>query len=1370
MPLVNYKYGPATFNPDPVIPVPGQEPGIGELAGAAMRTQSTIVAAADLLKRKRYKPDPNFYVTDHLKKNYPGLIESGMAFPFATAKSLEEFEDIRLRREKEMRDREMLRNAGWTGVALEMAAGTLDPTLFIPLVGTYTKGFKAVAEGAGYLGFAVTMQEAVLRQAQEARPTMETTLSIGAGVILGGVLGGTVGALRKAGQLEELVSRTEKDFLDEAVEEGVETERPRFNEASSIGAAKAFDAPKGTVGIAGKTKGVGSRFGTKSWGLESLGPVTRTLNSPLMTARYMIAQFSDAGLRLYGNATGNVAAEGGTLWARRAYWNRHLSIGLQKLDELYAKYIFGSGGPNVLRASRAVARGLTDNSKLGQVEFFNEVSRAMREGSAYEGLAEAKEAADMLTKEVYSPIFEEMKRIGMVGEDVKLVGDEAYLNRVYNIRQIKADMNEFINILERHVKEKRAADVEKEATALQVQQAEIQQEIQDFLLPEAASQELSGQLAAHLADLTSSDNIVQGILDDIADFRAEAKQAASVGDQALERELLDRVDALRQQHKQPISEWRSQTRELRKRLRTLNKTYDKLMDKRRNGIIKMAQIEDQQVDSLRRLGKRFTTLQKKMDKLKPEQLEKEVGRLKATAVDVLEKLERQNKIISSIISRDKGDISQFLELQAAYLPKFTRLRRAIEKMEEAASAELRGPELIEELIDLQEAVLVSTNRLNANRTHRIAKMEQRLKDIDPEAVLNRLREKGQRVKDKESEFFDRWRKAGIDIEDLGDEIKFEDTGSRQIAQEITDSIIGSPIGRLSGYELLQERGPELARMLDIPSREMEKFLENNVEKLVRTYVRTLAPDVEIFRRFGSVNADNWLMKLKQERDDLIEASRDASAKQGVLDRLKKEIADAKAADNKAEAGRLIEHRKAVLEDLDAGDINAAFDRAAEDIQAVIGRMRHTWGLPDDPSGWAARGARIAMNINTLRFMGMVAISSLPDVARTVMKYGPVRAYKSGLKPLIQGNFRALALSKKEAQLAGTGLDVVLHTRFFEMAELADEFASRSRVEQGLEFATSKIGIVSGFDYWNTGMKQLGAVLFNAEVLDAIQTVIEGGTKGLKKQKEAQEFLASINLDAGTVDDIWRLVNAQENGGLVDGIRLPNSDEWEVLAEEAGLSPARAREVQRTFRAALVREIDSMIVTPGLERPLWMDRSLTGKILGQFRSFAFSSTFQTTMAGLQQKNANFALGSAMSLGLGALSYYLWGVTSGNNTLDEDWDKWADEMIDRSGMIGVFAEVRNIGSTIPFLNDYVMLSGEQTTRRGGTGFAGAIGGPSHDLLMTIGALAAGLDDPTQGTTRLARKLMPYQNVWWARQFVFDNLVEGINEQLNLPADRR
>ena len=1368
MPLTPFDQGGININPleKPAFEQPAlKKPTLWEGTKAAFAQENMLAAGAQLLTRRMFPADPEFDVGEHLRKNYPGLIESGRAIPFARARSLNEFEDIRLRIDRENQNNKIIKDLGWKGMVLAMGAGMLDPTLFIPFV-TEAKGVKAVAEGAALLGFTAAMQEGVLNAAQETRTGKQSMLNIGASIILGGILGGAAGHVRARGErYQELLRRVEDDLTSDAPKT-VEGERPKFNEPNSIGAERTHvSIPTGTKGILGKETGAGSKFGIGSLSLERMGPLTRSLNSTMSTVRWAAAQLDNPGLLLKGLEADTVAAQGGTLWSRRLYWNGKLAKGLVQLDELYSKYVFGQPLQGPFKNVRTVVGGLRKEGKLNQTEFFNEVTRALRQGEDYTGIPEAKEAASMLTKEIYTPMFEEAKNIGLIPSNVKLVGDTGFANRMWDVHYVKEHRNELVDIFAKHVAQKRAETVSGQAEKVLEKVNRAETALADFGRGADETAQLKGDFEAQIAELTSPENEVQQILDQMDNLRESAKIADKYGEPQLAQDMRDQLKELHEANRAKVKEHSRTLATARRRLRQLDKTYEKLIDRQRDGIIRLARVEDQQIDSLRRMALRVSKIEKKVAKLTPEQLAKESELLAAKAMTVLEKLEKQNKTIAFLVARNEGELAQFLELTSAYLPQYGRLRKAIEKLEESRSFELEGAQITNDLLALEEELFVAVNKLNSNRTLRMQKMEQRLKDVDPQAVLNRLETNLKEAKGGVNDFVEKWRERGLDIESLDAEgVKATDPGARDIAARMVDRIMGSPAGRNLSFDLLTERGSELERVIDISSEEVKDFLENNVEKLIRTYVRTLAPDIEIYRRFGSVNGQTVLDQMKMEYDDLVEATTSATKRDAVLERLTKELKAAKGKGDLVEAGRLKGTIDTIKANPTTGDVRRAYEEGARDFAAMIGRMRHTWGLPADPSGWAARGARIAMNLNTLRFMGMVLISSIPDVARLVMQFGPVRVYKSGLQPLIT-NFKTLKLSAQEAKLAGVANDIILHSRMFELAEMTDEFAARTRFEQGLEFMTSKIGIAGGFDYWNSAMKQLAGVLHNAEALDAMATIMDAGHRGAKSPKEAAEYLARLNIDSGSVQDIWKLVKEAGGGEKVDGVWLPNSDDWVDVAEKAGLTEGRALEMQRIYRAALARVVDNTIVTPGLERPLWMDGSLTGKIIGQFRSFAVTSTYTTTMAGMQAPNARFATGTAVSLGLGALSYYLWGLASGNDTTKDGWDKWADEMVDRSGLIGVFGEARNIGSTIPFLNDYVMFSGEQTTRRGGTGFAGALLGPSIDLANSVGGLLSGLDDPTQGTARYAQKILPYQNLWWARQLVFDRLVEV----LNLPQER-
>jgi hypothetical protein len=1679
-----------------------------EIAGSAFRQENDLVNLNEWLGRDNFQPEFGFRPREYAEERYKEELEAGMLQPTARARSRKEFEFIRDKMKKEEKDREILMKGGLSGFAWTMAAGVASPLSFLPFVGQ-ARGAKAAAQGLAYVGAAAALEEGALQYLQETRTAEESAIAIGAGMALGGILGGAVGFTRnlKAPKtLDELAAELEGNQSGLA-DDGVDISMPAPGMGSSVGAARSFDVTSGTQGFRGAQDGWFGKFGVGKWSLETLSPVTRALNSSFATARFGMTQFSDAGLKLAGMGEGKVGAQGGNIVSRRAGWNAHLAKSLTGMDEIFAEYVFGAEKmPAILRGPRAFMRAQRDPHLLSQNEFNLQVSRYMRSGEKWAGVAgdpkateAVKKAGDLVRKELYEPMFKEMKALGMLPEDIKTVGDAEYLNRIYDIEYIKAHQNDFIDILAKHFEKKRKAQFIADAGSQNKKAALSAQEIEDLSTDEVFAAKVKEALNHQLADMQKSE--IQELIDEIKWLEDEAADVESMGDHALAKELREEAAKKQSENGAKIKAFEDTEKSVRKRLRTLEKAVGSVTAKRDAKLRKIEAIERQQLNALDRVGRAWAKMLKQLDspKLSFERQLELYNKAEKRAINLVKRIEANEKKLAEIADADDGDLTKFLGQEA--------VKKQQEKLDILKAYLTDKGNLIGNIDDLRATIKENyadtrglVNDINNRRALRMAKLREEIKKLNPDAVKQRIAEIQERIKNGREKFVDKWRERGFDEIDLGDvaqsprdlitnkrirdlynevageeldravfndfhvvnfddeavkrqykergvkldEVYLEaskkfkdsndalkwimensqnpsyqliarrlignlqgadgkgaveiftvkngdiipfdfysnrsgfnafhtavgdrsgkgkdwasavffpeihdeqvmlhelihstaqkrlygkdadaigfrteltelqrdiyqslgipfnkdnasrlklwdkiekwaataypnenykeiahrveyalggqstdtlgsvgsltefmtvvlteskvqeffktikvgpkadktvwqaivdrfakafgivvddgeeynalqrileitddyypkelepkriealdyfnpklasavDNGARGLAADVVDKIKGNPAGRLIHYDMLSqgERGPELARHLDIPSEEIEPFLENNVEKLMRAYTRTTAPDLEIMRTFGSVNAQTLFDNLKAEYDVMLEASKSVTKKRELIEeysqKLKSEKDPEKIAQLRSALGIL-------RSNMDTRDLNKAYEAAVRDLGAVIGRLRHTWGVPKDPGGWAARGVRIAQNINTLRLMGMVAVSSVPDIARGVMKYGPVRYYQSGLKPLFTA-FKELKMSAKEAKLAGTALDLILHTRMYEMMDMADEFTPKTRIEKGLEFATSKMGIVSGFDYWNFWMKSFAGALANAEILDDIAVVMDKTHKGLRTPAKAIRALADMNIDGPAAHDIWRLVSETKGGGKVNGVWLPQTEEWMDAGASLGMGTPRVEELLRIYRAAIVREVDSTIVTPGVERPLWMDASLTGKLIGQFRSFSMSSTQMTLMAGLQERDARFALGSAMSLAMGLLSYQLWAAATGHDSSADEWDKVADEMIDRSGLLGVFGEVRNIGSTIPWMNDYVMLSGGQTTRRGGTGAVASTLGPSFDLATTMSSVLSGLDDPTMGTVRSARKMMPFQNVWWARQ-MWDQALENID----LPADRR
>ena len=146
---------------------------------------------------------------------------------------------------------------------------------------------------------------------------------------------------------------------------------------------------------------------------------------------------------------------------------------------------------------------------------------------------------------------------------------------------------------------------------------------------------------------------------------------------------------------------------------------------------------------------------------------------------------------------------------------------------------------------------------------------------------------------------------------------------------------------------------------------------------------------------------------------------------------------------------------------------------------------------------------------------------------------------------------------------------------------------------------------------------------------------------------------------------------------------------------------------------------------------------------------------------------------MALALGALSYYAWARSVSDEATQEmlnaDWRVWADQAMFRSGVLGAFSEVQSIGGKIPLVSDYVNFQGQELAGRRPSSLMGAVFGPSFGTAETISNVILGLDSPTQGTLGQARKLIPYQNVFYLRRG-FTAVEEGLGEALGLSERRQ
>ncbi|HEK1037777.1 TPA: hypothetical protein SMQ30_000705 [Proteus mirabilis] len=514
------------------------------------------------------------------------------------------------------------------------------------------------------------------------------------------------------------------------------------------------------------------------------------------------------------------------------------------------------------------------------------------------------------------------------------------------------------------------------------------------------------------------------------------------------------------------------------------------------------------------------------------------------------------------------------------------------------------------------------------------------------------------------------------------------------ADDIVNKIIGAPSGivpsELIPDGLVKRAGFTKDRTLNIPDERIKDYLESDVNYVMENYIRQVAPEIELTAKFGRVDMDNQIKAITEEYNQL--------------------IADATTP---KERSRLEVRREADL----------------RDIRAMRDRLLGTYGAPKDPSSFFVRAGRVARHVNFLRLLGGMTISSLPDMARPIMQHG----LRSALKPLgkMLTDIGAMRIAKADLREMGIGLEYVLSSRSKVIADLSDPYSRRSYLERGLQWSSQKFGNLTLMNQYTDTMKMWSGVITQSKVLRAANTLDAGGT--LSKQEIKK--LAHIGIDESMLKRIAD--QFKRHGEDLDGMLTGHSHLWDD------------RVVRETFQAAVLKDVRTTVITPGIgDTPLMMSSEL-GKIVMQFKTFFFATHNRALVSGIQSGDASFHYGALLQVSLGSLVYVLKAKMAGRD-INTEPANLVKEGLDWSGMMGWLGEPNNVlenlsGGTYGMS---AMFGGPPASRYQSRNGIGALLGPTFDLggdikNITSGVLNGEFDDRE---VRSVRKLLPFQNLFY------------------------
>ncbi|HCR3446171.1 TPA: hypothetical protein ON571_003240 [Morganella morganii] len=529
-------------------------------------------------------------------------------------------------------------------------------------------------------------------------------------------------------------------------------------------------------------------------------------------------------------------------------------------------------------------------------------------------------------------------------------------------------------------------------------------------------------------------------------------------------------------------------------------------------------------------------------------------------------------------------------------------------------------------------------------------------------------------------------------------------GLEAAADDIINKIIGAPAGIVPGElipdGLTKHAGFTKARTLNIPDERIKDFLESDVNYVMENYIRQVAPEIELTKRFGRVDMDGQIKAITEDYNRLI--SEAATPK---------------------ERAKLEKRRDADL----------------RDIRAMRDRLLGTYGAPKDPSSFFVRAGRVARHVNFLRLLGGMTISSLPDMARPIMQHG----LRSALKPLgkMMTDISKMRIAKADLREMGIGLEYALSSRSKVIAELNDPYSRRSFLERGLEWSSQKFGNFTLMNQYTDTMKMWSGLITQSKVLNAAKAV--AGGKKLSKKEITK--LAHIGIDESMLHRIADQYS--RHGEDLDGLLTGHSHLWDD------------RVVREAFQSAILKDVRTTVITPGIgDTPLMMSSEL-GKIVMQFKIFFFATHNRALVSGIQSGDASFYYGALLQVGLGSLVYVLKSMMAGRE-INTDPANLVKEGLDWSGMMGWLGEPNNVlenlsGGTYGMS---AMFGGPPASRYQSRNGIGALLGPTFDLggdikNITSGVLNGEFDDRE---VRSVRKLLPFQNLFYLAPLL--NQVEG------------
>lgn len=546
-------------------------------------------------------------------------------------------------------------------------------------------------------------------------------------------------------------------------------------------------------------------------------------------------------------------------------------------------------------------------------------------------------------------------------------------------------------------------------------------------------------------------------------------------------------------------------------------------------------------------------------------------------------------------------------------------------------------------------------------------------------------------------------------------------------EEALDTILGYAPNRVMQPSdfAAGKRGPLAERTVRVPTKLVKDFVETNPEALVQRYAKTMASDLALIRKFGSIDLEDAINKIRDDGRRLSNLAKTQKERAKISKRTKADI---------------------------------------EDLLALRDKVRGTFGIPKNPHGVVSAGIRTVKALNMYRLMGFATLGSVADPGKIVFQHGLLSAFRDGFIPYTKGlavGFKNLKAPLADVKAFGAAADMLTHSRAATFAGIEDSIGQLSKFEKGVSFTTDLyFKWAALLTPWTSMWKVVNVTVAQTRALRAVEKIASGRSAS----KFDAKWLAVSGIDANVAERIYK--QFAKHGGKENGTYWSHITAWDD------------REAARAMRALMARENKVTIVEPSAgdlpnmatdaQGPLGQ----FGPIAFQFKSFGISSIQKTLLSGLQRRDMAVLNGTMVMLALGALSHAAIQAVRGEDLTEITPEQWAAEAVDRSGILGALMDVNAFSEKVTRGRVGLMaLTGEQLSRYRSRGVSGALLGPTadwvEDMVTLTGALSAG--DWIESDTHRLRKMLPLQNAFYLRQ-LFDAAERGANDAMGVKDTRR